>query len=175
MIKKIPSVSLERRSQVSFFEKLLEKGIADGTLEDAQDACTLNHYFTPVIKEYGCGVYARELTMPKGAVIIGKLHRHPHLAFLSKGKLIIISEAIKETIEAPYTFVSPVGAKRAFYVLEEALLTTVHLTKEDSEEALEAIEDEVIAENYTELGLEEPDLTLFDIEVENMRNLKWRG
>ena len=148
----------------------MKMGIEDGKFEDIEDECDLTHYFTPVNKKYGCGVYARELRMPKGSIVVGKLHKQDHLAFLLEGEVTIISENFKETVKAPHTFVSPIGAKRAFFVHEEALLTTIHLTSEPTADALEEIEDEVIAENYTVLGLEQPDLTQFDDELKKIRN-----
>lgn len=164
------STDLKSRADVSFFEKLMKMGIQDGELDDIEDECDLTHYFTPINQKYGCGVYARELRMPRGSLIVGKLHAQDHLAFLLEGEVTIISENFKETVKAPHTFVSPVGAKRAFFVHEEALLTTIHLTSEPSADALEVIEEEVIAENYTVLGLEEPDLSQFDLELEKIRN-----
>jgi len=161
---------LHRKAQVTFFQQLIEDGITDGTVEDVSDQCEVTHHFTPVLEEFGCSVYGRELFMPKGATIVGKLHRHPHLAFLMKGKLIVVSEFGKETIEAPHTFVSPRGAKRAFYVLEDSILSTVHLTTENTAEGLLHIEKETIAENYQELGMAEPDLKRFEGELQVLNN-----
>lgn len=163
---------LHRKAQVSFFQQLIEDGITEGNIEDLRDACTVTHHFTPVLPEFDCSIYGRELFMPKGATIVGKLHRHPHLAFLLKGKIIVVSEFGKETLEAPHTFISPRGAKRAFYVLEDAILTTVHLTSEDCAEALLQIEKETIAENYEELGMEEPDLKRFEDTLQSLENFK---
>ena len=56
---------------------------------------------------------------------------------------------------------TPVGAKRAFYAVEDSILTNVHMTKHLSEDKLQQLEDEVIAPSYTAMGLEEPDLKLF--------------
>ena len=140
----------------------IEKGIDSGLLESGEDASTLRHFFVPVTEEYGCGMYTRELTVPKGMTFVGKLHRHPHMVFLLKGELMVVSEAGRESIKAPYTWVSPSGAKRAFYALEDSILTNVHLTKTVGEDNLEIIEDEVISPTYTDMGLPEPDLTLLE-------------
>ena len=75
----------------------IEKGIDSGLLESGEDASTLRHFFVPVTKEYGCGMYTRELTVPKGMTFVGKLHRHPHMVFLLKGENIIISYMAKES------------------------------------------------------------------------------
>lgn len=163
---------IKMRAAVSALEASIVEGIASGDFVDAMDQCPVVHHFAPTIEEYGCGTYARELTMPKGATIVGKLHRHSHLAFLLKGKVAVVSEFGKEIMEAPHTFLSPLGAKRAFHALEDSILTTIHLTKHTQEEALEDIEDEVISETYTALGMEEPDMKMFYKELEK---IQWHG
>ena len=162
------SVTLKRRASVSFLQKVVEDGIERGKLTNAASQCTLKHYFAPPIEQYGCGTYARELFMPTGVLIVGKIHRHSHLTILSKGRVIVVSETGREEISAPHTFVSPIGAKRAFYVLEEAVLTTIHLTKHMSEDAMEDIEAEVITPDYASIGMEEPDLELFEQELKKL-------
>lgn len=127
--------------------------IVDGVAESVADQCTLTHYFTPKDEEYGCCTYAREIKLPKGSLVIGKIHRHQHLNFITQGKVIVYTEFGLKHLEAPCTFVSEVGLKRAVYAVEDTLWTTVHLTKFNSEEELSKIEDEVIAPSYEDLGL----------------------
>lgn len=141
-------------------QTMLMHGITEGEITDDTDQTSLTHHFTPTDEDYGCSTYARELFMPKGMVIVGKLHKKAHLTFLLKGTVLVVSEnGGKQRLEGPTTFVSPAGVKRVFYVEEDALLTTVHLTKETKEEALDKVEDEVISPTYEAMGLEEPDLS----------------
>ena len=160
------STSVQLKASVVALEHAINDGISDGTLTDTADQCPVTHHFAPPVEEYGCGTYARELLIPKGVVIVGKIHRHSHLAFLMQGEVVIVSESGKQQIKAPHTFVSPVGAKRAFYAVEDSIITTVHLTKHTDEPD---IEQEVISETFTELGLEEPDLQMFYTELEKLQ------
>ena len=147
--------SLERvkqRQKVVDLEMSMKGSIASGELEDVLDNCTLNHYFAPVVDEYGCGTYAREMTIPKGTVIVGKIHKHSHINVISKGEVSVVTEHGKKYYTAPCTFVSEVGLKRAVYAEEETVWTTIHLTKHISEDNLDEIEDEVIAKTYEEIG-----------------------
>lgn len=130
-------------------QKLIDSGVVQSTLED----CTLTHYFTPKDEKYGCCAYAREMMIPKGTLIIGKIHRHQHLNFISKGKVIVFTEFGEKHLEGPCTFVSEVGLKRAVYAEEDTLWTTVHLTEFESEQELDKIEQEVIAPSYDAMGL----------------------
>ena len=61
--------------------EMIEKGVIESTLED----CIVKHYFSPKDEKYGCCTYAREMFIPKGTLIIGKIHRHQHLNIISKG------------------------------------------------------------------------------------------
>lgn len=142
-------------------QDLINSGVVQSTLED----CKLTHYFTPKDDKYGCHAYAREMLIPKGTLIIGKIHRHQHLNFISKGKVIVFTEFGQKHLEAPCTFVSEVGLKRAVYAEEDTLWTTVHLTEFGAEEDLVQIENEVIAPSYNDLGLIESMDTLLSIEA----------
>jgi hypothetical protein len=131
----------------------MQKMIADGVVESTLENCTLKHYFSPKDEKYGCCTYAREMMIPKGTLIIGKIHRHQHLNFITKGKVTVYTEFGEKHLEAPCTFVSEVGLKRAVYAEEDTLWTTIHMTEFNSETELDKIEDEVIAPSYDDLGL----------------------
>jgi hypothetical protein len=102
-------------------------------------------------------------------VVVGKLHKKAHLTFLMKGTILVVSEnGGKQRLKGPLTFVSPTGVKRVFYIEEDTILTTVHLTKETEEEDLDKVEEEVISPTYEAMGLEEPDLTKLNQFLENL-------
>ena len=148
--------TLENRTKVVALESAISNAIDGGELEDVMDKCILTHHFAPIVDDYGCGTYARELFMPKGTVIVGKIHRESHVNIISKGKVVVHTENGKETLQAPHTFISPAGIKRAVYIEEDTIWTTIHLTKNLGVENLETIENEVIAKTFAEIGLEEP-------------------
>lgn len=129
--------------------KMIEEGVIESTLED----CIVKHYFSPKDEKYGCCTYAREMFIPKGTLIIGKIHRHQHLNIISKGKVVVYTEFGEKHLEGPVTFVSEIGLKRSVYAVEDTLWTTIHLTEFVGEENLGKIEEEVIAPDYKEMGL----------------------
>lgn len=165
--------NLMLRTAVYSYEEKLKEAIELGEIEDALDQCPVTHHFAEYLEDYDAGVYAREMFIPKGITVVGKIHKYSHLSFLLKGKLIVVSEHTDRiTMEAPHTFESPAGAKRAFYAVEDSILTNVHITRKPKEDDLDAIEQEVIAKSYTELGMEEPDPRLFKEELET---IAWHG
>jgi hypothetical protein len=144
----------------------LQEMVANGEIESTLEDCTLTHYFTPKDEKYGCCTYAREMFIPKGTIIIGKIHRHQHLNFITKGKVKVVTEFGEKYLEAPCTFVSEVGLKRAVYAEEDTLWTTVHLTEFESESELSQIEQEVISPSYEEMGLIDSTEKLAQLEAQ---------
>jgi hypothetical protein len=141
------------REQIVQVQEGMQQMIADGVAESVLDDCKLTHYFTPIDEKYGCCTYARQMFIPKGTIIVGKIHRHQHLNFILKGKVSVATEFGKKYFEAPCTFVSEVGLKRAVFAEEDTIWATVHLTQHRGEENLDKIEEEVISPTYEEMGL----------------------
>ncbi len=95
--------------------------------------CPVTHYFAP-------GIYMRELFMPAGSIIIGKIHRTEHLNIVEKGRLHLLNEdGTVEEIIAPKTFVSKAGVQKAARVYEDTVWKTVHPTDETDIATLEAL------------------------------------
>ncbi len=101
-----------------------------GRLEDMDVA----HHFAP-------GVYARELRIPAGTLLTGKMHKTTHLNVVSAGDITVWTEDGMKRIQAPFTFVSHPGTKRVGYAHSDTVWTTIHVTDETD---LERIEAEVI-------------------------------
>mgnify|MGYP003658233743 FL=1 len=152
--------NLARRQSIMELEVILNHAIQDGAAPDGTDDLGLKHFFTPTDDVYGCSTYARELTIPTGMLVVGKIHKKPHLAFLMKGTMLVTTEeGDLKRMTAPMSFVVPAGVKRAAYIEEEITIVNVHLTKETEEANLSKVEEEVISPSYEAMGLEEPDLT----------------
>ena len=101
----------------------------------------LKHTFAP-------GAYAREILLPAGCIVVGKIHKHAHLNIISKGHVTVVTEFGMMEMRGVHTFTSQPGTKRALIAHEDTIWTTIHLTNETD---LEKIEDEIIAKSYDEL------------------------
>lgn len=152
------------RESILTVQHTLSKLINEKQLPDSTDKCTLTHYYTPMDEEYGCGTYARQMFIPKGTLIIGKIHRHQHLNFIMQGKVSVSTEFGVKYLEAPCVFVSEKGLKRAVVAEEDTIWVTVHLTKHLGEENLDKMEQEVIAPEYKDLGLIESTQELIKLQ-----------
>jgi hypothetical protein len=127
---------VSRAKIVALQDALSSSGDCDDM--DEFHATCLVHYHAP-------GVYARELFIPAGTLIIGKIHKHAHHNNISLGKIAVATEFDSYVITAPHSFVSLPGTKRVVYALEDTIWTTYHHT--DTAD-LAVIEESTIAATY---------------------------
>jgi hypothetical protein len=106
----------------------------------------------PLIHTFGGGMYVREIFIPAGMMLTGKIHKHEHPNFLMSGKVSMITEdGGAQLIEAPQSLMSPSGCKRALFTHTPTWWITVHLNPNGHTEVCEGLENETIAEDYKEL------------------------
>jgi len=129
----------KNRDAIQSMALMLKDKIKTGELQ-SQD-CPVTHRFTK-------GCYLREILMPAGTKIIGKIHATEHFNILLTGKVTVVTAEGSEYIEAPYTFVSKAGVQKVVFIHEDCLWQTVHVTDKTD---LDEIEKEVIVESYDQL------------------------
>lgn len=98
----------------------------------------------PVKDYFSYGVYARELFIPKGVMLTGKIHKYENLNIISQGELLVLVDDEIKRLCAPFTIVSPAGTKRIAYAIQDTVWTTIHGTYETN---LDEIEKFFIAQN----------------------------
>lgn len=81
---------------------------------------------TPVRNVFSGGVYARELFIPKGTLLVGKLHMTEHLNICLQGDLTFMTADGPKRIKAPAMFSSPAGTKKLAYANEDSIWVNVH-------------------------------------------------
>ena len=131
------AIQTERREVIGRIETAIRT--APGSMEG--DCFPLKHTFTD-------GMYIREISCPKGALVVTKTHKVCHPYFLLKGECSVLTEEGVKRIKAPYSGITPAGTKRVVFCHEDVVWTTCHATKETD---LEKIEQEVIANNFDEV------------------------
>ena len=106
----------------------------------------LNHHFAPL-------VYGREMLIPAGGTITGKIHRHAHLNIIVRGHAVVATEFGDRVVKGGDVFVSEPGTKRAVHAIEDTVWITIHPNQSDTRD-LKQIEEYVIAPSYEALGFE---------------------
>ena len=117
-------------AELSIREKVfaIEKEI----LKQPQLDIPVKHIFSP-------GVYAREITIPAGAVVTGRIHKYAQLNILSGGEISVLTEDGVVRVKAPFTVVSPPGTKRVAYAHSDCTWTTILATEETDPEKMEEL------------------------------------
>lgn len=95
----------------------------------------LTHRFTP-------GLYVREIFMPKGALVISKIHKTEHPYAVLKGHAAVLTDTGQvEQIKAPFIGITKAGMRRVLFVHEDCVWATFHPTELTD---LAEIEDRII-------------------------------
>lgn len=113
------------------------------------------------LHHFSKGLYAREILIPAGTILTGKIHKYECLNVVSKGKISVASIdgiQIIDATDGPVTFKSSPGVKRLGYAHSDTVWMTIHASEETD---LEKLEDELIAKDYSEVdSISEDDLKL---------------
>lgn len=105
-----------------------------------------------VTHHFGTGVYGRELFIPKGNVIVSKIHRGKTFNIIAKGVIsVICPHNGYNTYEGPHCFVSEPFTKRIVIAHEDTLWITSHGYY--GSEDLNEVEEKIIAKDFEELKL----------------------
>ena len=123
----------------------------------------------PLKHSFAEGLYVREMFLPRGSIVVGKIHKHAHPNFLMQGEVLVFTEGGGyQHLCAPLAMISQPGTKRVVKVLADTIWIVVHDV--GAERDLEKIEDLVIAPTYDDLqvyleGLADPQKALRDHEA----------
>ncbi len=100
----------------------------------------LRHYFAP-------GIYMREISIPKGVTLTGKIHKTEHLCVLSKGKVTVWTDDGMKTIEASHVVQSMPGIKRVMHAHEDSVWINFHHNPTNERDG-EKIEDIFVCDSF---------------------------
>lgn len=112
------------------------------SMPEAQVEIKTTHHFAP-------GVYMREIFIPKGVTLTGKIHKTEHMNILSQGILVVWTESGMKELTASTVIKSQPGIKRVGYAKEDAVWITVH-PNYDEERDVQKLEDMMIAKTFDE-------------------------
>lgn len=118
-------------------------------LSQFPDAVFGDSIVCPLKHSFANGIYVREIFIPKGIVLTGKIHKHEHPNFLLKGEVTVLTEGGGvERLKAPMSMISKAGTKRFVYTHSDTTWVTCHSVGDETD--LAKIEEQVIAKSYEE-------------------------
>lgn len=97
-----------------------------------------------VINHFAPGIYAREMRIPAGTILTGKIHKTEHLCILN-GDIDIASQEGAGRFTGYLTFLSKPGIKRIGYAHEDTVFTTIHAIEGTD---IPTLEDELTVETF---------------------------
>jgi len=106
------------------------------------EARPVRHLFAP-------GLYLREVFIPEGVLMTGRIHKHEHICMVL-GDITIYSAEGLQRITGCETFVSPAGVKRAVVTHAPTWVTNVHPNPTD-ERDIARLEAMFTVESYAQL------------------------
>lgn len=123
-------------------EKIMQLERAISELPNQLDLNDLTkHHFAP-------GIYVRELFIPAGTVLTGKIHRHEIMNILVSGTIRVTTDDGVKELTGMKIYNSQPGTKKAAVAVTDTIWLNVHPTKETD---LVKIEEEFIAPSFEAL------------------------
>jgi hypothetical protein len=104
------------------------------------DPCPL-----PVEHEFVDGMYIRKLFIPKGTLIVGKIHRKPCVNFVERGDIAVLTEFGSRRCGPGFMGVSHAGIQKLGYAYEDTVFVNVFRVESES---IEQVEEEVACDSY---------------------------
>lgn len=95
------------------------------------------------------GMYMRKLFIPKGSLIIGKIHKVGCLNIVAMGDISIATESGSARVKAGYTVPSPAGLQKVGYAHENTIFINVFRTDETE---ISTIEQAIAWDSYEAAG-----------------------
>lgn len=91
------------------------------------------------------GMYTRKLFIPKGSILIGKIHKKSCINIVASGDISVMTETGAKRVQAGYTLISPAGIQKVGYAHADTVFINVFRTDETD---IEKIEAEIACESF---------------------------
>lgn len=133
-----PRASLPRASTLLAPDKVARVYLAPDNISAQVDALAATMHAMPEAQVqidpqhiFSDGLYGREVRLPAGTIAVGHRHKQAHICIVSAGKCLVVGEDGTTEIEAPATFVVPVGRRNCVYAITNTVWTTIHAVPND--------------------------------------------
>jgi len=146
-LKKNKKISITKQELIDIEKNLIS--LANGKNIIADNGNIVYHDKFKYKHTFADSVYVREMTIEKGEIIIGAIHKHLHVWFLLSGHITVLANNKLKEYKAPCTVLSQPGIKRVIYGNEESIFTNVHKNPTNTEDIKE-LEKQIVSLNYKE-------------------------
>jgi hypothetical protein len=105
------------------------------------------------VKHYRIGrLYAREVFIPAGTMLVGKIHSGESISVCSMGDISVMTELGVQRIKAPFTCTAEAGIKRVGYAHSDTIWISIHETDCENIEDLEGALTTLSYSDFKKIG-----------------------
>tara|TARA_R100000541_G_scaffold33012_1_gene41704 strand:+ start:3439 stop:3891 length:453 start_codon:yes stop_codon:yes gene_type:complete len=137
-------IKLSTRKKILDFQSMLIREANGVDIVTHQDSKLF-----PLKHTFADGIYVRQMSMDKGTIVVGAIHKHLHVWFLLTGHISVATEETTEDYIAPCYVVATPGTKRVIYANEESIFVNIHKNPTNSQN-IEWLEKEIVAKDIKE-------------------------
>lgn len=94
----------------------------------------------PVRNIFAPGIYAREMTIPKGVTATGAVHKTEHLSIITSGHCLLTTDDGVKELRAGALSVTKPGMKRAIFAIEDTVMITIHPNVDNEKDVSKLVE-----------------------------------
>ena len=116
------------------------KGTKDKPIVTDSQILPIEHFFME-------GVYIRKMTMRKDSAVVGAIHKHLHMCFLTEGHVSVADEKGTKEYVAPCHIIATPGIKRVLYAHENSVWYNTHKNPTNTTN-IDEIERETVSVDY---------------------------
>lgn len=136
-------IETENKTPEQMRESILKLEAVMMEMKEHQIEIKTTHHFSS-------GVYMREIFIPKGTTLTGKIHKTEHLNILSQGELSVWTDEGMKKVKSSSVIKSQPGIKRVGFAHEDSVWITVHHNPENETDT-DKIEEMLIAKSFNEV------------------------
>lgn len=93
----------------------------------------------PVEHEFGDGLYIRRLLIPKGTLIVGRVHKAGCINVVEEGDIAVLTESGAMRVRTGFLVHSPAGLQKLGFANKDTVFTNIFSTDETDIEKLESM------------------------------------
>tara|TARA_R100000231_G_scaffold138096_1_gene115704 strand:+ start:562 stop:1017 length:456 start_codon:yes stop_codon:yes gene_type:complete len=137
-------IRLNTREKILNFQEALVNKADEVDIVTHQDS---THF--PLKHTFADGIYVRQMSMKKGSVVVGAIHKHLHVWFLLTGHISVATEKDVEDYVAPCYVVAKPGTKRVIYANEQSIFVNIHKNPTNTQD-IQQLEKDIVAKDFKE-------------------------
>ena len=138
------NIKLSTRKKILDFQSMLINSADEENIVTHQDSKVF-----PLKHTFADGIYVRQMSMRKGSIVVGAIHKHLHVWFLLTGHISVVTEDATEDYIAPCYVVATPGTKRVIYANKESIFVNIHKNPTNSQD-ISWLEKEIVAKDFKE-------------------------